>query len=47
MANNKFTNNDKTKMVAAVVSDKMDFVKKSKSGLSENELKGKKFRKKI
>ena len=40
---NKFTNNKKTKMVAAVVSDNMDYVKKSKSYLPESELKNKKY----
>ena len=38
-----FSNNKKTKMVAAVVADKMDYVKKSKSYLSESELKNKKY----
>lgn len=40
---NVFSNNKKTEMIAAVVSDNMDFVKKSKSYLSENDMKGKKF----
>lgn len=44
---NKFTNNKKTKMVAAVVSDQMDYVKKSKSYLPESELKNKKYRKNL
>jgi len=42
MAHN-FTNNKKTKMLAAVVADNMDYVKKSKSYLSESELKNKKY----
>ena len=40
---NNFTNNKKTEMVAAVVADSMDYVKKSKSYLSEAELKDKKY----
>ena len=40
---NKLSNNKKTKMVAAVVSDQMDYVKKSKSYLPESELKNKKY----
>ena len=40
---NNFTNNKKTEMVAAVVADSMDYVKKSKSYLSESELKDKKY----
>lgn len=40
---NNFTNNKKTQMLAAVVADNMDYVKKSKSYLSESELKGKKY----
>lgn len=40
---NEFTNNKKTKMIAAVVADNMDYVKKSKSYLSESELKNKKY----
>lgn len=38
-----FTNNKKTKMIAAVIADGMDYVKKSKSYLSESELKNKKY----
>ena len=38
-----FTNNKKTKMIAAVIADSMDYVKKSKSYLSESELKNKKY----
>jgi hypothetical protein len=40
---NNFTNNKKTQMIAAVVADNMDYVKKSKSYLSESELKDKKY----
>jgi len=40
---NKFTNNKKTQMIAAVIADNMDYVKKSKSYLSESELKNKKY----
>jgi len=40
---NQFTNNKKTKMLAAVVADNMDYIKKSKSYLSESELKNKKY----
>lgn len=36
---NEFTNNKKTKMIAAVVADGMDYVKKSKSYLTQEELK--------
>jgi hypothetical protein len=40
----EFSNNKKTKMIQAVVEDSMDYVKKSKSYMSEEERKGKKYR---
>ncbi len=41
---NEFSNNKKTRMIQAVVEDNMDYVKKSKSYLSEEERKSKKYR---
>lgn len=43
MAENKFSNNKKTKIIAAAVADSMDYVKGSKSYMSNGELKGKKY----
>lgn len=43
MAENSFSNNKKVQLIARACADEMDYIKASKSYMSQNDFKGKKF----